>query len=263
MTDVFAAATDVTVTVDLIDTDGTVITPVSATYTVGDDEGVELASGAIAVDGSETSLSVTVPSANNQLDAGETIGARMVVISVVDARGTHLLRKGYLIESAGVLAVPAESGMTLATAEIVALRMPSLTEWPQADMHLRQAALVEAWSRLARLKYRPFRDFDDVEGVASKLLRGTFRLNELTDAEWQALPDPFRAALRRAQLVEADVILDGDPTWARRVDGLMSKTVGESSEMFRPGKPVITAVSMRAMRELSGFIDFSARVGRG
>jgi hypothetical protein len=85
----------------------------------------------------------------------------------------------------------------------------------------------------------------------------------LTAAEIEALPALFLQALRMAQIAESDSILGGDPVGELRREGLMSKTVGESSQMYRPGKPLVMPVSDRAMRYLAGYVRRSLVVGRG
>lgn len=264
--DVYGSGTDVIVTVDLIDAQGNVITPDSASYEVFDESGASLTIGVLVVAGNESSLDVTVGAAFNGLVSPAVQGARLVRLAVVSSSGTHQIEKAYVIETPAFLSIPTESGQTELQANMLAVNIPGLDAWETATDRERKSALRVAWERLSRLAYRPWRDYDDSSAVSAdnqSLLLGDFRLNELDAAKWAALPAPFVAALKRAQLVEANIALAGDPVWDRRVDGLLSKTVGESSEMFRSGKPVINAVSSKTMRELAGFIDFSLRIGRG
>jgi len=263
--DVYGSGVDVTVEIDLIDRSGTVITPVTADYKVYDETGALLGSSSLTVVGSESSLSVTVAAADNIIT--DPNGARTVLLNVQSVSGTHQLTATYVIQLFGFLSVPVQSGMTETEAAILNVDMPSIIGYDNATEEDRRAALLEAWSRLSRMAYKPWREYDKTSASSAyethpTIVDGDFRLNELDAGGWAVLPAPFKAALKRSQMIEADVILEGDPTWDRRVDGLMSKTVGESSEMFRPGKPVITAVSMKAMRELSGFLSFSVKIGR-
>ena len=94
------------------------------------------------------------------------------------------------------------------------------------------------------------------------ITRGNFKLKDLTSEEWGYLPTHFKDSLKQAQLIEACVILGGDPIGDRRDQGLLSKTVGESSEMFRAGMPTKHAISPTAMAELRGYIDRSVRISR-
>lgn len=262
--DIYSPNTAVVVSFDLIDQQGNVIDPISATYEVRDDLDALIDSGSVAVAGGETVLAVTVAAGFNV--PVSTVGARIVLLSVVAATGTHILSSSYIIETFGFLTIPTESGQTELQASMLSISIPGLDAWDSASDRDRKAALKTAWSRLSRLSYKPWRSYDDTTTASASfptLLLGDFRLNELTVDDWAGLPAPFVTALRRAQLVESEVLLDGDPTWDRRVDGLISKTVGESSEMFRSGKPVITAASSKALRELSGFLDFSVKIGRG
>lgn len=264
--DTFTPGTNITLTFDMID-DRTaeVIDPASATFDVFDDEGVQLVTAqAVTVTGGETSLDVTVQAAENTISGTE--GARSVVLNILTTSGdARQLVKTYLLTSHSVLAVPSESGMNLLQSEMVANKMAQsvLEVWADEDIYRKSAALREAWSRLSRIPFTPWRNFEDIpSGTDKKLIEGDFQLNLLSPTEWASLPETFRKALQRAQIIEAAVILDGDPTWDRRQDGLISKTVGESSEMFASRKAAFSTVSPKAHREISGYIRRRISLGR-
>jgi hypothetical protein len=95
---------------------------------------------------------------------------------------------------------------------------------------------------------------------SSELFR---RLDEKTAEEIKALPADLLKAVRLAQIVEADDIMGGDATEKLREQGLLSKTVGESSQMFRSGKADRGVLCKRASKILAKYIVKQNTIGRG
>jgi len=262
---IFIPGTDITLVFDMVDNDTMdLIDPVSAVYDVFDDEGVQLVSnGAVTVAGGEDVLEVTVVAADNIISGSQ--GARTIVMTVTTATGAKRLHKSYMLEGVSFLAVPTESGMTLIQSDMLASNMAQsvLEVWEDTEMRRKTSGLREAWNRITRIPFLPWRDFEDVPDSTPVYIRkGDFSLRNLTPEEWQSLPENFRKAVKRAQLIEAAVILDGDPTWDRRQDGLISKTVGESSEMFAAKKSAFSTISPKAYREISMYIRRTVILGR-
>lgn len=262
----FVPDSDVTLSFDLINPDTSeAIVPSAATYSVYDDGGnILVANQVIAIAGGETELSVTILAADNDIGV-ETVGARTVVLNVTTDSGVIQMSESYVLERFGFLAVPVESGLTMPQAAITRRGMAQavLEVWDYAEESERKGALREAWSRIANFPFIPWLPHETPpDTVSSEMLAGSFRVNQLDADEWALLPDHFKSALKRAQLIEACVILEGDPTWDRRQDGLISKTVGESSEMFTSKKAAMTAISPKAHREIRQYIRRSLTLGR-
>lgn len=261
----YAPATDVTVEFDLIGPNQDMLTVSAATYAVYDDEGTEVAAGPVTVGAGATQLSVTVLAADNTIAVGQINGARTVILSVVTPTGTIDLSQTYLIQSNRFLGVPALSGMTLPQSLMLAAQMASdvVDVWDDATDDERRAALLEAWTRIVAFPLRPWLEYEEPPSdIDRKVVEGDFRVSDLDEVTWLRLPATFRSALKRAQLIEACVILGGDPVWDRRNDGLISKTVGESSEMFAVRKPGVTSMAPKSLRELRPYIRRSIRIGR-
>ena len=261
----FTPSNDITLMFDMVDDETMdIIDPVSAVFDLFDEEGTQLtSSGAVAVSGGEDKLDVVIPAADNIITGAE--GARTVVLRVTTATGAKELVQTYLLTRYAFLQVPAESGMTLSQSEMLASKMAQavLEVWTDAEDRRKQGALREAWNRLSRIPFSPWREFEQTpQNINPALRSGDFALNQLSADEWRDLPIHFREAVRRAQLIEAAVIMDGDPTWDRRQDVLISKTVGESSEMFASKKPAFTTISPKAHREVSGYIRRRITLGR-
>jgi len=263
---IFAPNSDVVLEFDMVDpATYEPLTVTSATFQAFDDEGVEVvASTAVTVDGGEDVLNVTILAVDNAL-GGAGQGARTVLLHVATDTGSVTLSQTYVLEQFAFLTVPAQSALTLAQSMMLSrnLAQSVLEAWEEFDDTKRQAALREAWSRLSRLKYNPWHDYETIPGdISTEVKAGQFRLNEMAAEDWLLLPGHFTDALKRAQLIEASVILEGDPTWDRRQDGLISKTVGESSEMFVSKKAAMSSVSPKAHREIRGYVKRSIVIGR-
>lgn len=253
----FVPGTDITVVFDMVEPSTLeLIEPISVSYDLFDDEGVKLITAeAVSILGGEDQISITIPALNNSILGTE--GARTIALYVLTPIGITTLTSTYLLTQFTFLKVPEESGMTLPQCEILSNKMSQsvLEAWRDQDGDRKQGALREAWNRLSRIPFLPWREHEDIPStVTNQIKAGDFSLNQLTADQWRDMPMLFRNAVLRAQLIEAAVILDGDPTWDRRQDGLISKTVGESSEMFKPSKAAFSTVSPKAYREVSGYI---------
>jgi hypothetical protein len=127
--------------------------------------------------------------------------------------------------------------------------MPTLAQANGVDRLTMKAAAIQAWYNVGRLTVEfgneiyTTLDFD--EDVLSLLTATEVR------------------KLRRAQLIETDFILGGNPVEQRRRLGLMSDSSGESAHFFRPSKPIELAICRDAAMELSPHVRYSAGVGRG
>lgn len=150
------------------------------------------------------------------------------------------------------------SFQTYAEAAQLSREMSGLAAWTASSDIDRSKALIDAFERLIRVGYRVPRPDSDLQSrfdanYATEISPRHWDI--VTLPEFEALPARFLRALRKAQIAEAEVILGGDLISGRRRAGLMSETVGESSMMFRPGKPLQLGVSEQALVYLTGFVN--------
>lgn len=89
-----------------------------------------------------------------------------------------------------------------------------------------------------------------------------YDLGILTEAELLAMEAAFLRALKIAQVVEASEMLDRNSLHYKRLDGLMSETIGESSMMFRPGNVNNYPITRRSLNFLRNYILLRARLYR-
>lgn len=251
----------VTVVFDMIDpSNSEAIVPTSATWSLFDDEGNELRSFVpLTVSGDEQELGVQIDSADNLNE-----GARTVALNVTSNDGNFTLTQSYVLQGYRPLSVPTESAMTEATATLIRSGIASsgFDEWDYAGEITRRAALLEAWSRIKELPLHPWRLGEQIAPELVSFNGRKVRLDEFDKDQFQALPDHFKNALKRAQITEAAALLESDGAFERRRDGLISKTVGESSEMFTSQSPAMKSIHPATNRILSPYIKQTISIGR-
>lgn len=217
-------------------------------------------------------ISVTIPASLNQLNGTDTRDPRLIEFNVVAAdvfTGTQRVTTDYLISvDSPPLVLMVNSFQTytdcLATAEDV---KTDLEAWQDADMDARVAAMARAYNFLSRLNYEIYYDYDDIyfktrASWGLPYMATVGRLYNYSSDQFLALDPDFIRSIRKAQIVEADVHLSGDTAESKRHSGVLSETVGESSTMFRAGKPLSLMVSAKAMKYLSGYLKSTVRLTR-
>lgn len=269
---VFLAATDVQLSIDLVDADGNTLDVSAVSYRVTSAEGAELVpltalTGFVA---GSTQVEVDVPAAQNTLDAGELRDLRTVDLACTVDGNTVLVQASYIVQVADPLQVGVNSFQTIAQADFNAQIMPNLAGWAAASREQRMAALIDARLHICQLAFtningrgQGYLDWAP-EGTRDSFWLGDgFDLAGFTATQFQSLPERFRVALRQAQIAEADAILGGDPIDDKRRAGVVLDSIGESRLMFRPTAPLNLPVCRRALGYLSGFVTFSKRIARG
>lgn len=288
--DVFLAGTPVSLVVSLQDRSGNAIEASAVEYRIIKQGGEEVFPRAVLDSfAGDEEVTIEIPAHLNDLasvdhstmthrhvDSVSVREVRTVELYLTVGGNTVLMTKSYVLEPAESLVPGLNSFQTLPEAEMMALDVPGLHGWAGATEREKMAALVDARARIIQLRFNLLNSNinwgqDNLnfvpEGTYPTPYAGVFMFNGnlglLTPAHYGRLPPRFKSALCKAQVVEADVLLGGDPTDDRRKDGLMLESIGEVKQMFRPGKPLDLPISKRALRYLSPFVSFSKRIGRG
>jgi hypothetical protein len=240
------------------------VTAVSAVWSLLDETGASLATAQIALfDVPTHTMTAVIPSNLNATD--EQRAARTVVLEVTNADASKTIHETtYLIEAAAVLKIATNSFQTYEQAIVTRAGFGQmLPGWEVNQKSRRCAALETAYLRLCQMTYKfPYIDRDNQEYDLTNPLfeyddgiyRTILRMVEINFEEFETFPKVFVAALRRAQLIEADIILGGDVVGSKRSLGIQSETIGEAKMFFRPGSPLDLPVSRAAFKELSGFV---------
>jgi hypothetical protein len=201
----------------------------------------------------EDQITLTVPASMTSLATGLVRGLRSVELEVATASATINLSEQILLTTASTLVAGVNSFCSYSRAVMTAedFTEQTMAGWQrESRREERERALIEAHQAIMRmpLYVKPSRQ----------------NLQTFIDKEGFAEIDPtMLQALRRAQVLEASEILNADPTAMARRNGLLSMTVGESSQYFGTAKPFESAVmSRQALKVLSPWISYSVRIGR-
>lgn len=250
----YANESAVTVTLDSADKAGNPINAATAEYRVVDETGADVVAR-VAVPGftaGDTSVTINVTSLQNTLAAGSNRALRKVYVYLTAADGTSVVNEtAFIIETQDYLQRGSNSFQTYEEAIFKSLDIPNLDSWDAASDQERKAALVAAYHQMVRLT------FVDDDGY------DIYDIADYTSVELDAMTTGLYEALKRAQIVEADELMSGDGVADLRRDGLMASSIGEVSQMFRPGKPILLPISRRALRYLAGYVSYAIKTTRG
>lgn len=252
----------VTIAVPFVDEDGNEFVPTAGTAKLYDAAGTEIVNlGVVTLVPVSKRADVLVDAAHNTLAAfGMKAVQRVSVVFTVGVE-TKVVDVEYLVSSGVVLLRQVDSFQTYEEALEVSSDMFDLTGWDGSSKKVRCAAMRLAYTRIAGLNYKIARK-DDQNRLSPTGAQVIEDLSELTVAEFDDLPAEFKAAVRQAQVVEAEHVLSGDTINAKRDAGIISETIGESSSFYRSGKALKLALSPRALDLLKPYISWSRRIGR-
>jgi hypothetical protein len=217
----------------------------------------------LTFDPTDTDATITVPPAHNN-----AAGGRVVRLYVESVSGTHTVEETYVLRAANRLEFLKNSFMTYTRAQVLATEIPRLDSWNMAAKEDREAALIEAFTRITRLGFR-VKWPEDIE-IQGYLMSHFWDRQIIKPENWPhvtteifgAWPEAFSRGLQKAQIVEADQLLQGDVVGSKRRLGVMSESIGESSMMFRPGKPLDLGLSRQALEYLTGYLDLRMTLTR-
>jgi hypothetical protein len=252
----YRADTDLTLLPELLDADSNPIPAVSATYSLYGESELLVAAQPVDLYSFEVPQLV-VAAIFNELPPGELKSYRRVDVDVIDEAGkSHLIEIVYFVVSGESLQMAVNSFASLPTILVTASEMIHMKVFHFAKKEDQVSALVQAWNNLGQLPVR----FEDLQGTDS-YEKGSTR--ELIDLDIKSLSPKTFARLVRAQIIEADDVLGGNPIEARRRLGLISDSAGESAHFFRTSKPLNLPCSRAAIDELRGIVNWSISIGRG
>ncbi|WP_456868319.1 hypothetical protein [Galbibacter sp. BG1] len=258
---------NISVTFPFTDLNDQPVVPISYSATLYDDEETPLFEVSNPpFDPDLGHVEVVIPKEFNRLGVGQLTAGRVLHFSLHTADGVIPRKFSYVIEGTFRLVIMQNSFLTLEGAELVAREMINIPGWNNASEENRNIALIEAFNRLTRIPMR-FRtengdnDRGRLEMFAQETVIQRSQWPTITREDFMNWPANFRKALRKAQITEANELLEGDPIAKKHRAGILSETIGESSMMLRSGK-VERDVSSTTLQQLSGFIYYSHRIAR-
>ncbi len=212
----------------------------------------------------DPSVTVKVDGISNTLPEGSTKAMRTIELTCLSEDGqVFVTYESYMLLKATDLAVPTESLMNAREAQFLAFDTPNVHMYEESSSLEQRRALIEASRRIDSLNLdmrrimgfnQAFSDFD--WGHEKQ------RLKSISKEQFYDLDQYFLADLRLAILNEADDILGGSPVEEARKEGILSESVGESTNMYQVGRPVQSVIGQRAYRILAPYVDRSYKVSR-
>jgi len=232
-----------------------VVTPTALSYRILDEVGEEVTppTPITDFDANAGEYRLTVTAEENTLESGAISGVRKIELTLTSAIGTFRVVDSYIIEASEKLIFGRNSLMTYEQAMLLARQMGQLKGWERADESRRVSALMRAYDNLAGIAFHW--EFTD----------GTYwdgGLREFEDEDFRTLDPDQLEDFRKAQLVQADYHLGGNPIEKNIADGLQSSTVGEVSQFYRPRPNLSLMLCRAALQYVGRYINWSMRLTR-
>lgn len=219
----------------------------AADYRIVDDQGVTILDWT-RLDGlpeGAESTTISVPASANQLPVGVLTAAREIEVMVTATDGTeYIVAKTYVVRSMqSDLVIGENTLLNIAGSDLFAVDTPGVSDWLQGDREQKQACLKEAFRRLVALPFV----FDGIRR----------NVGNMTKAEILAIDQKILMAMKRAQIVEAANILDGEPE--SREDGVLQETIGQVRKIFGTAKRLDLGISKKAFSHVAKYVDMSSK----
>jgi len=239
----FLQNNDVHVQIDFKTEEGEPVDVASAEYEVTDDEDQVLQTGTVSEFSSP--LQLTVNAENNALSdsAGASVRAVSLIMTGVDGN-TYRNTVYYFVVREQRLQPFSNSFMSFNKALSLIPRLTKINFNGNRGELI--TALMESYDMITRFP----------------LNKGIFGHSVPSLVDWKVVPDVVIDDFRKAQLIQASILLQEDPNEELRESGVFSKTVGESSTTFFRSKPVDNMIHKRAWRYIARYIDNSVVVTR-
>jgi hypothetical protein len=280
---VYPAASVIELCVPLEDDLGDIIEDIAAvSYRVENaDQEILVATTPIEITPESVEVKILIDSEINTLADEDVRDIRFVRLFIEKESGaTTEIETSYGISADDPLTVGVNSFATWRELVKLTMEVPNLGNWDSANKADRVAALIDARVRICRMAFdlnklqldmtrqdyevqaagrpRSVRDGDPFG-----ILGGTISLRDLTPEEFVKLPEPFRTALAKAQLAEANDILETDSITERRRQGLILETIGEVKQMFSSLlPPSASTLCSRAQGYLSPYLSTTRKITR-
>jgi hypothetical protein len=258
----YLQGTEVQVSVAAVDAAGATIEATAANYEILDADGAVILAST-AVPGFTTGAAeaaVTVTAAQNTLTGGKLRDMRQVRVTFVTAAGQVVNSERYFIAATNTLEVLVNTFQTYESAELMALEMSGLGAWSAKTEAQKRAALADAFYGLSKLRFRiPNTVGQNRVNYPDDVVDN---IRELSISEFNALEGKFLQALKRAQVAEADSLLENNQTDEMRRRGIISYTIGETSQFMGSSRPLDLPAHARSIKYLAGYVVWSIHIAR-
>lgn len=271
---------DIEIEVQVIDASGEpFMDSCDATWTLTDVDDEILSKGEVK-GVTEGVCKIKIESKFNTAESGRIKDMRVLYVEF-SAENTELQEQTikYLVAAKTPLVVGANSFVTLEQAQLLAETTPNMTYFKSASeeqivqslsasyekiasyrFRLNTRAVMENIAFVSEVAWRP-RAITDDDPMGLHSYR--FKLSEVTPESYKTLPEDFKKALSKAQVLEANSqMAPTDSIEQRRRKGVILETINEVKMMFSSTTPVKENICSEAMSILAPWIDRSMRIGR-
>ena len=175
---------------------------------------------------------------------------RTVTFTETDSDGieTETEQLYYLFPKA-ILVVSENSFGTLNEVLLLTPLVSNLRGWDSVDQKMKVAAMSEAYDQ-----------------VSSFPLKSYFKNkypSDYTGDNWSELSSKIRLDFLKAQLIQADFLLGGSPEEKFRNQGMISRSVGESTSFFRTSFKLNLGICDRSYQYINKYIEKNISIARG
>lgn len=249
----FAAGTDVTLTIDH-SYNGTALTLTDLQFRVVDAQGVVLLDYATPAGFNPANSSTNIAIDGSYNGSTEKVDIRQINVNFVTAAGTYKTTVFYkLLGDLTALTVMEDSFMTFPEAVLTRARMSDRLEWYDAlTDDVKAIALENAFNTIKKLAFKPLTTTTD----------DPLYISTYTEANFRALSAEFQTALKRAQILQANALVEASPIRDKIREGIISETIGESSMFFKQtnvgNMPKFPGLSDDAYNAISSYLYTSS-----
>jgi hypothetical protein len=210
----------------------------------------------------DTQVIVSVSAQINTIAVDAKRELRIIELYLTTVAGTVKVTHEYALESENLLEIGVNSFQTYYDAVLLSFDIANLSAFNDALKADRITALTNAWSNIGKLYLRYVDDDSKMTRVIVPW-EDSGNVTELTAEQFSLLPEDMKLAIRRAQILEADYLLGFEGSLeSLRSSGVVSNTVGESSQWLLQIKPYEGLVCNRAAKELAKYIIRKLSLGR-
>lgn len=198
----------------------------------------------------EEEIKIEIEADRNFLDPDVAMGYRHIDLYVENTEGTFIEFIEYFLVGEIKLEIMKNSYQTYGEAQLTATSCSDMQSWiqeyPRED---KISSLVSAFYKMGQLCFK----VDD---------RVINNLNSLSKSDFLSLNPNFVNAIRRAQVIESNALSAYNIGDMMKRQGVLSSTIGETSQMFKTGNTAINKLSYTAINELTGWLYRNVTIGR-
>lgn len=229
----------------------------------------------------DLSASFTISGEYNSLGDEITKDMRRVVVKYKSSDGrVSEIEQFYAVVKAMELTIPHDSFVTLMEAKLAALDIYGADSFMLLSDHVQRQVLIEATKRIKTMRFslKCIYKITDEEGykpqnvltantlpfyLAGEHSSEYIDFTELTSEQYKSLPAYFIKDVAESCMNEAISIVTTNGAADAREEGLLSESIGETTNMYRSGRSATKTLSRKTWRLLSRYTDNQIRVGRG